>query len=40
MILYFLSLFSRREGDGGTVGYRVGRCRLRRSDHPLYGPAV
>jgi hypothetical protein len=31
MFLYFLSLFSHREGGGGTKGNHVGGCRLRRS---------
>jgi hypothetical protein len=36
LFLYFLFLFSRREVDGGTVGYRVGRCVWHRSDHPSF----
>jgi hypothetical protein len=34
--LFSLSLFSHREGGGGTVGYHVRRCRLCRSYHTSF----
>jgi hypothetical protein len=40
LFLYVLFLFIHREGGAGMVGYHVGGCRLRRSDRPLYSPAV
>jgi hypothetical protein len=40
LFLYFLFLFKHRVGGRGMVGYHMGRCWLRRSDHPLYSPVV
>jgi hypothetical protein len=36
LFLYFLSLFSRREGGGAMVGGRVRICRLCRSNHTSF----
>jgi hypothetical protein len=40
MFLYFLFLFSHREGGREMVEDHVGRCRLCKSDHQLYSPVV
>jgi hypothetical protein len=36
LFLYFLFLFSHKEGGGGTVGGRTGKCRLCRSNHASF----